>query len=154
LKAVLTKELIMVPFEASSKEEAIGKMVHQLYESGRIRSEADFYNEVTKREKEFTTGTSEGLAKPHGKSSTVRQTSIVVARAIRPVKWEEMDGEPVKFILMLAIPEKETGSTSLRMLSSLAEKLMEEEFREALLYLEEKEELFDCLDKILNEDVR
>ena len=37
---------------------------------------------------------------------------------------------------MLAIPEKETGSKSLRMLSSLSEKLMQVEFREALLYLE------------------
>lgn len=59
-----------------------------------------------------------------------------MARVNRPVQWEEMDGELVRFILMLAIPEKETGSKSLRMLSSLSEKLMEVEFREALLYLE------------------
>jgi len=77
--------------------------------------------EVTKGEKEFTTGIGEGLAMPQGKSFTVRQTSIVVARVNRTIQWEEMDGEPVRFILMLVIPEKETGCTSLRMLASISE---------------------------------
>lgn len=154
LNAILTKELIMVPFEASSKEEAIGMMVHQLYDTGRIGSEVEFYDEVTKREKEFTTGIGDGMAMPHGKSNTVRQTSIVVARVNHPVEWEAMDGQLVRCIVLLAIPEKEAGSTYLRILATLAEKLMDEEFREALLYVEDKEELFDCLDNIVNVDVR
>ena len=83
-----------------------------------------------KREAEGATGMLEGFAIPHAKSPTVRRASVIVVRDDDGVEgWETMDGRPVTVAIALLIPEGGEGSVHLKLLSRIAEALMDEDFR-------------------------
>ena len=82
------------------------------------------------RESEGTTGMMEGFAIPHAKSDTVKQASVIVVKDESGVAgWDTMDGNPVKVAIALLIPGAQAGTTHLKILSKVAEALMDEEFR-------------------------
>ena len=82
------------------------------------------------RESEGTTGMMEGFAIPHAKSDTVKQASVIVVKDESGVAgWDTMDGNPVKVAIALLIPGVQAGTTHLKILSKVAEALMDEEFR-------------------------
>lgn len=83
-----------------------------------------------KREAEGTTGMMDGFAVPHAKSPTVRRAAVVVVRDDEGVDgWQTMDGLPVTVAIALLIPEGGEESLHLRLLSRVAEALMDEDFR-------------------------
>lgn len=83
-----------------------------------------------RREAEGTTGMMDGFAVPHAKSSTVRRAAVVVVRDDEGVwGWQTMDDLPVTVAIALLIPEDGAGAHHLRLLSRVAEALMDEDFR-------------------------
>lgn len=138
---IFAKDLTIVPLKASTKEEAIGILCDLLYEKNRISSKEIFYEEVMKREKEYTTGFGDGFAIPHGKTDAVIHPSLVAARCQSPIDWGAMDDNPVTFIFLIAVPDEKEGTTHLKMISVLAENLMEDEVKENLKKIDKEEEL-------------
>lgn len=43
---------------------------------------------------------------PHGKTSNVLRPSICFGRLLNPVIWNEKTGEKVKYVILIAVPEK------------------------------------------------
>ena len=73
-----------------------------------------------------------GFAIPHCKSGAVSANSITMLSLSRAVALDSLDGEPVAFVIMIAVREADAGNTHLKVLSRLSRKLMNEEFRSAL----------------------
>ena len=83
-----------------------------------------------KRESEGTTGMMEGFAIPHAKADTVKEASVMVVKADDGIDgWDTMDGNPVKVAIALLIPGAQAGTTHLKILSKVAEALMDDDFR-------------------------
>lgn len=64
---LLSKKAIQLNGTASSKEEAISKMIDLMANNGNIVNKEEYKKVVMAREQEGTTGIGEGIAIPHGK---------------------------------------------------------------------------------------
>ena len=83
-----------------------------------------------KRESEGTTGMMDGFAIPHAKTDTVKCASVMVVKDASGIgSWDTMDQQPVTVAIALLIPETQAGTAHLKILSKVAEALMDEEFR-------------------------
>jgi len=72
-----------------------------------------------------------GIAIPHCKDDSVNQAGFALIKLARKIEWESLDGEPVDYVIMLAAPNT-ADNVHLKMLSSLAANLMDDDFRDAL----------------------
>ena len=82
------------------------------------------------REAEGTTGMMEGFAIPHAKSDAITEAAVIVVKDDSGVTgWDTMDGAPVNVAIALLIPGAQAGTTHLKILSKVAEALMDEGFR-------------------------
>ena len=87
-------------------------------------------NAFLAREAEGTTGMMEGFAIPHAKSDAITEAAVIVVKDESGVTgWDTMDGAPVNVAIALLIPGAQAGTTHLKILSKVAEALMDEDFR-------------------------
>ena len=140
---VLKKERIALDLEAKSKEEALTALTELLYKSGVLADRDGFMKDVLGREEVSTTGIGNGIAIPHGKSANVSETSVAVAKLKNEVEWGSVDDKPVKFIVLLAVNEKDRTGVHVKLLSQMARKLASEETCKRLLEAKSEEEIVD-----------
>ncbi|MGO1421391.1 PTS sugar transporter subunit IIA [Staphylococcus shinii] len=148
IESLINKDLIEIGFSAKSKERVLGEISQLVYKSGRVTNKRCYFEGLMERERNSTTGFGESIAIPHAKSKEVVQSTISIIRLKEPVEWKAMDGQPVKLIIALAIPQQEEGEMHLKILAKLSEQLMEEDFRTALLSANSKSELYTVIKSI------
>lgn len=124
---VLKKEHIVLGLSAVSKEEVLEKLIDLLYENGALSDKKAFTEDVMERERVSSTGIGNSIAIPHGKSVNVIETTAAIARLEKPITWSSADGEPVSFVVLLAVNENDKGVTHVKLLSQMARKLASEE---------------------------
>ncbi len=123
-------ENVFVAEDFASRDEALSFVSNQAVKAG-IASDADaVMNAFLAREAEGTTGMMEGFAIPHAKSDAITETAVIVVKDESGVTgWDTMDGAPVNVAIALLIPGAQAGTTHLKILSKVAEALMDEDFR-------------------------
>ena len=129
--AVFVKvENVFVAEDFASRDEALSFVSNQAVKAG-IASDADaVMNAFLAREAEGTTGMMEGFAIPHAKSDAITEAAVIVVKDESGVTgWDTMDGAPVNVAIALLIPGAQAGTTHLKILSKVAEALMDEDFR-------------------------
>jgi fructose-specific phosphotransferase system IIA component len=146
VKSLINEELIVLDLDAQSQSEVFEQLSTLLIKQDRINSKEEFIQGVQEREAEFSTGFGNGFAIPHCKSETVKTASVVIGRLTNGVDWNALDNNPVDFVIMLAIPKTEGGTTHLQILAALSGKLMDDDFRENLLKADQPEHILILLD--------
>lgn len=123
-------ENVFVAEDFTSRDEALGFVSNRAVKAG-IASDADaVMNAFLAREAEGTTGMMEGFAIPHAKSDAITEAAVIVVKDESGVTgWDTMDGAPVNVAIALLIPGAQAGTTHLKILSKVAEALMDEDFR-------------------------
>lgn len=123
-------ENVFVAEDFASRDEALSFVSNQAVKAG-IASDADaVLNAFLARESEGTTGMMEGFAIPHAKSDAITEAAVIVVKDESGVTgWDTMDGAPVNVAIALLIPGAQAGTTHLKILSKVAEALMDEDFR-------------------------
>lgn len=123
-------ENVFVAEDFASRDEALSFVSNQAVKAG-IASDADaVMNAFLAREAEGTTGMMEGFAIPHAKSDAITEAAVIVVKDESGVTgWDTMDGVPVNVAIALLIPGAQAGTTHLKILSKVAEALMDEDFR-------------------------
>ena len=123
-------ENVFVAEDFASRDEALSFVSNQAVKAG-IASDADaVMNAFLAREAEGTTGMMEGFAIPHAKSDAITEAAVIVVKDESGVAgWDTMDGAPVNVAIALLIPGAQAGTTHLKILSKVAEALMDEDFR-------------------------
>ena len=111
---LLDESSIILNLEASSKEDALNKVINLMNETGNLNNKEEYAELVFNREKEGTTGVGDGIAIPNG------------------VNFDSLDGEDVKLIFLIAAPEG-NNNLHLEVLSTLSSLLMNKEFKEKLI---------------------
>jgi multiphosphoryl transfer protein len=130
---LLSDELIVLESTSQSKEEVIQEMVDAFYISGRTDDRHSLEKALWARETMGSTGVGYGFAIPHCKSDAVTANSISVLRLNEAINWDSGRGDRVSMVVLLALRESDPGSTHMQVFSSLARKLMNDEFRQHLL---------------------
>lgn len=123
-------ENVFVAENFASRDEALSFVSNQAVKAG-VAGDADaVMNAFLARESEGTTGMMEGFAIPHAKSDAITEAAVIVVKDDSGVTgWDTMDGAPVNVAIALLIPGAQAGTTHLKILSKVAEALMDEGFR-------------------------
>ncbi|WKF77934.1 PTS 2-O-a-mannosyl-D-glycerate transporter subunit IIABC [Lactiplantibacillus plantarum] len=140
-------DLITVGKDITTKQEAFSFLTEKLYQAGKITSKEAFLKAIYERESESVTGLENGIAIPHGKSDTVKQAAFTVLKTAAPVSdYESLQpNNQVQLIFLLAIPTAEAGTTHLDILSELATRLADVDYRNQLMTASTAGELFQLL---------
>ena len=123
-------ENVFVAENFASRDEALSFVSNQAVKAG-VAGDADaVMNAFLAREAEGTTGMMEGFAIPHAKSDAITEAAVIVVKDDSGVTgWDTMDGAPVNVAIALLIPGAQAGTTHLKILSKVAEALMDADFR-------------------------
>jgi|SRR5579864_184187 len=130
---LLCEQLILLESDSRTKEEAIQELVDAFYLAGRTHDRRELEQAVWARESLYSTGLGFGFATPHCKTDAVTANSIGVLRPKSPINWGAADQEPVRMVILIAMREQKAAHNHMQVFSELARKLMNEDFRERLL---------------------
>lgn len=141
---LLTKDTILLTINGNGKQAVINELVDLLDNAGKLSNRDQFIAAILKREKQSSTGISDGIAIPHAKDSSVKKPAIAFGKSIAGVHFEAHDGKPSQLIFMIAAPEG-ANQIHLEVLSRLAKILMREEVRRKLLSAKTVEEVLSTI---------
>lgn len=135
---LIEEELIEINASLKTKEKVIEKFCDLLFEKGRVTEKEGFVEDVFTRENEMSTSMGLGIAIPHAQSNYVKYPSLVFIKLDEPITWK--DDSNVEMIFGIAVPKESGSKDHLRILSTLARKLMDTDFREELSNITSKQE--------------
>lgn len=144
LDKMLVKDCIKLNLNAKSKIEVIDELVDVLYNAGRLNDKDEFRKTILNREEQSSTGLEEGIAIPHGKSSSVKIPTVAFGLSREGIDYDSLDGEPSKLFFMIAAPADATDS-HIETLSQLTSLLLDDDIREQLLKVKTEQEVLDIL---------
>jgi len=148
LTDIVTPDLINLNLVGTTQDAVIDEMIAVLERNGAVRADGDFKQAILAREQESSTGIGMNIAIPHGKSDAVLKPSVVFGIQQDGVDWKSLDGSEAKLIFMIAVPRDSKQNAHLKVLQMLSRKLMDDDFREALLAVTTKEEAYQLLDQV------
>jgi len=101
---ILSPEAIKVPLSATHKQAAIDELIDLLAARGIVTDAPSLKRAVWEREQQRSTGIGEGLAIPHGKSSSARALTMAIGKPAQPLEFGSIDRKPVQMIILLVSP--------------------------------------------------
>jgi PTS system nitrogen regulatory IIA component len=131
ISALLPIEHILVGLDVGSKKRLF-EQVGLLFENSRQIARAKVFDSLFDREKLGSTGLGHGVAIPHGRIKGLKETLCAFARTQSGIPFESPDGEPVRLVFAMLVPEHATEQ-HLQILSELAQMFSDERLRNELL---------------------
>lgn len=144
----IDKKCIIFDLHGKTKFDIIKNMVVQLKAINAISDADSFYSDVIQRELFSSTFIGHQIGLPHGRSNNVLKTSICFGRLHEPVLWDEHSQKMVKHVLLIAVPE-EASQLHMKIISSLARKLIHEKYRK-ILQNGNQNEIYEFLNDAVN----
>lgn len=142
--SVFSTELITFELSAIDKADAISQMAALVVAAGRGSDAEQITKDVLARD-EMGTPQVDGVAIPHARTSGVSVSSVAVARSINQNVIFDVDEGPAEVLFMILVPN-EAGDEHITILSSLARRLMDDEFTKALRTTNNAAELVKLLE--------
>jgi PTS system nitrogen regulatory IIA component len=102
------------------------------FENNHNIARSQVFDSLFAREKLGSTGLGQGIAIPHGRIKGLKEAVGAMIRMNEPIPFDAPDGQPVKLIFVLLVPERATD-LHLQILSELAQMFSDKAFRDQLL---------------------
>ena len=144
LTELLTVERIKIPLEGTSKDDLLRELVGLISGPGTANDREDVLRAVREREAVLSTGIGHGVAIPHGKSSAVSELRMAAGRAVTPVDFDALDGQPVSLFFLLVGPESAAGP-HIKALSRISRLVRKDDVRDKLIAARSAEEFLNAL---------
>jgi len=122
---------ILLDSDLTSKKR-IFEQAGLLLENNESISRNLIFDSLFAREKLGSTGLGQGVAIPHGRIKGLKAATGAMIRVQNAVPFDAPDGQNVKLIFVLLVPERATDE-HLQILSELAQMFCDKPFRERLL---------------------
>ncbi|NQZ28790.1 MAG: PTS sugar transporter subunit IIA [Mycoplasmatales bacterium] len=114
-----------------TRNEVLTAITKDAVENKFASSKAKLLKAFQDREKTGTTGFEDGVAIPHARIPEIKETVVYVARFPKGVEWPALDGGKTTVAIGLLVPGgDEAGNNHMELLSLIATKLMDKDFRE------------------------
>ncbi|WP_353949021.1 PTS sugar transporter subunit IIA [Sporolactobacillus sp. Y61] len=139
---IITPDLIDMDVKANDKMTIINHLIELARRDGRLRSVENYRQAIIDRENEASTSLGYSVAVPHGKTDAVKSPFVCFAKSKKGVLWNR---QVVHLIFMIGVPEKEKGNYYLKILSNIARKIIETDFRQKLIQSSNKQEVIDII---------
>ncbi|NEC51225.1 PTS transporter subunit EIIA [Actinospica acidiphila] len=126
----ITADLVDLDLSADTKEAAARALAERMAAQGRVTDLEGFLTDVAAREAQMPTGLDGGIGIPHCRSAHVTEPTLAFGRSAAGIDFGAPDG-PADLIFLIAAPAG-ADDAHLTLLSSLARRLMNTEFTDAL----------------------
>ncbi|MGS2589655.1 PTS fructose transporter subunit IIABC [Streptomyces hebeiensis] len=130
MSEMITADLVDLDLAAETKEAAARSLAERMVALGRVTDLDGFLADVAAREAQMPTGLDGGIGIPHCRSAHVSEPTLAFGRSSRGIDFGAPDG-PADLIFLIAAPAG-ADDAHLTILSSLARRLMNEDFTTAL----------------------
>lgn len=104
---VFNNEIIFLDVQGSSHDEALKNVSNLLQQKGYVEDAKKFEDALIYRENLISTGLSDGIAVPHGVSSTVQRPFVSIVRLKNEIDWHALDNKGVKILFIIGSPKNE-----------------------------------------------
>lgn len=128
--SLITPGLVGIDLLATDRDDVTRQLVALLVAEGRVTDGEGFLADVRAREAQMATGMPGGVGLPHARSEHVVAPSLAVGRVPAGVDFGAPDG-PATLVFLIAAPAS-GDSAHLKILASLARRLVHESFRTSL----------------------
>ncbi|MGB4346544.1 MAG: PTS sugar transporter subunit IIA [Burkholderiaceae bacterium] len=136
---ILPLQNVALDLECSSKKRAF-EQAGLIFENNCGIARSTVSDNLFARERLGSTGLGHGVAVPHGRIRGLKAPMAAFVRLHEAIPFESPDGEPVKLLIFLLIPDSVTQQ-HLEILSEIAEMFSDKLFRHALAEDESAESL-------------
>lgn len=130
LAKILQPNNVVLDLEVSSKKRAF-EQVGLIFENNCGIARSNVSDNLFARERLGSTGLGHGVAVPHGRIKGLKAPLAAFVRLAEPIPFESPDGQPVKLLIFLLIPDHVTQQ-HLEILSEIAEMFSDDAMRTAL----------------------
>lgn len=127
---ILSPENVALDLEVSSKKRAF-EQAGLIFENNCGIARSTVSENLFARERLGSTGLGHGVAVPHGRIKGLKAPLAAFLRLAEPIPFESPDGQPVKLLIFLLIPDHVTQQ-HLETLSEIAEMFSDEAMRTLL----------------------
>jgi len=110
---------------ATSKQAALAELSRLLASAEPALTDTEILQSLLRRENQGSTGFGKGWALPHGRLPRCPRALGAFIRLSSAVNYEALDGQPVRLLFALLVPEESTNE-HLQILARLAEKFSDE----------------------------
>lgn len=140
---LINNSLVSLDIDLNSKEAVVEKLADLLEENSRLNDRKLYIHDVFEREDIISTCVGDMIVIPHAITDGVKTASLLYIRLKEPVNWNEDD--QAKYILGIAVPADNVNNQHLRILSSVAKKLLDDKIKNKLFTSMSKEEILAAL---------
>jgi PTS system nitrogen regulatory IIA component len=130
LSRILPAGNVLLDLAVTSKKRAF-EQAGLLFENHHGLASSTVFDSLFARERLGSTALGHGVAVPHGRVKGLSEAQAAFFRLERPVAFDAPDGEPVRMLLFLLVPESATQQ-HLDILAELAQLMSNKPLREAL----------------------
>ncbi|WPM05708.1 fructose-specific PTS transporter subunit EIIC [Borreliella sinica] len=121
MQNLFSKNLVVLNYNATSKEDVIKKMASMLNENGYLNDIETFIKEIKKREEINGTGIEEHIAMPHAKGDFIKKHGIAILRVNgNGFDFGSSDQKLSKLFFMMALPEETSSNAHIKAISYLS----------------------------------
>ncbi len=136
---LLIPENILLDLDVGSKKRVF-EHIALLFENNQGVAHSAVFDSLFAREKLGSTGLGKAIAIPHGRIKGLKEARGAFVRLATPIPFDSPDGKPVSLLYALLVPEQATEQ-HLQILSGLAERFSDANFRDALIKAKTPEEV-------------
>lgn len=149
LMEFIVKDAIIPDLQSMEKLEVIREMVDALKNTNSINSSDvnDIMRALIKREELGSTGIGKGVAVPHTKHASINKIVGLLARSVKGVEFDALDGEPVFLFFLLLSPSDSAGS-HLSALERISNVIRDGDFRRFIKEASNKDEVIEILKEV------
>ena len=124
---ILDLQNIKVGVDVASREDALKYLADFAVKNNLANDSEAVYNSYVKREKEGSTGMTDGFAIPHAQSAAITKSSMIVLKLKQPIDWQSLDGKKIDTVISFLIPQVDSNA-HLQYLSNTAKLLTHADF--------------------------
>ena len=143
ITSLLNERNVAINFEASTKEEALEKLIAVLGTLPKVLDIDTLRHDVLRREEMATTGIGDGIAIPHTKTEVVSDILAAFAILKEPIDFHALDDQPVRIIFLLVGMESRVGPY-LKILSRARRLMSSASFRKRLLQAKSSKDIIEA----------
>ncbi|PRR28599.1 fructose-specific PTS transporter subunit EIIC [Borreliella burgdorferi] len=150
MQNLFSKNLIVLNYNATSKEDVIRKMASMFNENGYLNDMEAFIKEIKKREEINGTGIEEHIAMPHAKGNFIKKHGIAILRVVgNGFDFNSSDQKLSKLFFMMALPEETPSNAHIKAISYLSNTFSNNLLRHELMSTNNEDRFLEI---ILNND--
>ena len=144
LSEILEENHIIPDLKARDKKGVLEELAETIVSHEPSVDKRALVRVLLERERLGSTGIGEGVAIPHGKFNGISQPVISFGRSRKGLDFESMDGQPAFLFFLLVAPEN-SASIHLKALAKIAKILKNSSFRQVLMEVQTREELYKTI---------